>query len=218
MFQTQTINVENYPPLQALFWEQPPESGNIERFVARGGNRLGGALSDLTLIHPAAVISSSQDLGWQNIRVLHMRHTYREMDVPPLENHCMILPLGQLDPQLAVSASIAGYDFDRRLGPGEIAIIPAGVSSHWRRPNSGSQETLQIYLHPQFVQKTAEMVDLNHGQISIEPQLGIKDERLSYIALSLLYELKEENVVGRFYADSVASVLAIQLIRRYSCL
>ncbi len=33
--------------------------------------------------------------------------------------------------------------------------------------------------------------------------------------MSLLYELREENVEGRLYADSIASVLAIQLLRRY---
>ena len=54
--------------------------------------------------------------------------------------------------------------------------------------------------------------------MGIEPQIAVKDEQLSHMAMSLLYELKAENVVGRFYADSVASVLAIQLVRRYSCL
>jgi hypothetical protein len=35
---------------------------------------------------------------------------------------------------------------------------------------------------------------------------------------ALIYELKEGNLEGRLYADSVASVLAMQLARRYSCL
>jgi AraC family transcriptional regulator len=218
MFQTQTINVEGYSPFEALFWDDPPQSSKAEMLGDRRGNRFGGSMNDLSQIHPEAVITSSQDLGWQNIRVLHMRHANREMEVPPLESHCVILSLGPLDPRLCASASIDGYDVDRRINPGEIAIIPAGVPSHWRWHNDRPRETLHIYLHPQFVQKTAARCDLNHGQLAIEPQLGVRDEQLSYLAMSLFYELKEENVVGRLYADSVASVMAMQLVRRYSCL
>src|SRR5258708_17647286 len=54
--------------------------------------------------------------------------------------------------------------------------------------------------------------------MAIEPQFAVKDEQLSHMAMSLLCELKAENIVGRFYADSVAPVLAIQLVRRYGCL
>jgi AraC family transcriptional regulator len=218
MFHTQTINGERYSPFVGQFWEGPPQSSKLKLFGGRTGDRLRGILSDLSQIHPEAVITSSQDLGWQNIRVLHMRHTGREMEVPPLENHCMILSLGPHGPQPGASASIDGYDCGPRLSPGEIAIIPAGVPSRWRWHSGRSRETLHIYLHPEFVRKTAEMCDLNHGRVAIEPQLGIRDEQLSYLAMSLLYEMKEENVVGRLYADSVASVIAIQLVRRYSCL
>jgi AraC family transcriptional regulator len=218
MFQTQTINGESCSLFAGQFWEEPPQSSKVKMFGDGTGDRPGGTLSDLSQIQPEAVITSSQALGWQNIRVLHMRHTNREMEVPSLESHCMILWLGPHGPQPSASASIDGCDFGRRLSPGEIAIIPAGVPLRWRWHSGRSQETLHIYLHPRFVQRTAQMCDLNHGQIAIEPQLGVRDEQLSYLAMSLLYEMKEENVVGRLYADSMASVIAIQLVRRYSCL
>jgi AraC family transcriptional regulator len=184
----------------------------------RMGNRFGCLLSDLSQFHAEAVITSSQDLGWQNIRVLHLHHTNRELEMPAFVNHCLILSLGPLEARSCATVSIDDYDLERRLSPGEIAIIPAGVSSRWRWDNSRPREGLHIYLDPQFVQKTAEACELNHGQIAIEPQLGVRDEQLSYLAMSLLYEMKEENVVGRLYADSVAFVVAMQLIRRYSCL
>jgi len=218
MFQTQTINGESCSPFAGQFWERPPQGSKVKMFGGRTEDRLREPLSDLSQIHPEAVITSSQHLGWQNIRVLHMRHTNREMEVPPLENHCMILSLGPHAPQPSASVNINGYNIERCLSPGEIAIIPAGVPSHWLWHSGRSQETLHIYLRPGFVEKTAEMCDLNHGQIAIEPQLGVRDEQLGYLAMSLLYEVKEENVVGRLYADSVASVIAIQLVRRYGCL
>jgi AraC family transcriptional regulator len=218
MFRTQTINDESCALFAGQFWEELPQSSKVKMFGDRTGDRLRGAVSDLSQVYPEAVITSSQALGWQNIRVLHMRHTNREMEIPPLESHCMIVSLGPHGPKLSASASIDRYDFGRRLSPGEIAIIPAGVPAYWRWHTGRSQETLHIYLLPGFVQKAAETCDLNHGQIAIEPQLGVRDEQLSHLAMSLLYEMKEENVVGRLYADSVASVIAIQLARRYSCL
>jgi AraC family transcriptional regulator len=215
MFQMQTINTESYSLLAGLPWGQPPQRRNVEKDGFRRGNRSGASLSDLSMVHPETVVASSQDLGWHNIRVLQVCHSYGDMDVPPLENHCMIV---QLEPSLHVSASIGGHDFDGSLSWGDIAIIPAGAHSRWRWHNSNSHDALHIYLHPLFLQKTTEMCDLNQAEIAIGPQLALRDEQLSHIAMSLLCELKEENVMGSLYAGSVASLLAMQLVRRYSSL
>jgi AraC family transcriptional regulator len=92
------------------------------------------------------------------------------------------------------------------------------MSSRWSWADSRPHEMLHVYLEPNFVKKTAETCDLNYDQMAIEPQIAVRDEQLSHMAMSLLCELNAENIVGRLYADSVASAFAIQLIRRYSCL
>ena len=195
MFHEQAIMAANCALLAGLFREE---------------------LSDLSQLQPEAVIASSRDLGWHSIRVLQVRYPNREVEVPPLENHCVILSLGPLDAPLWAWAGIEGGGLDRSLSPGELAIVPAGMPSRWRagRP----QEALHLYLSPQFVQQTAELCHLNHGRITIEPQIGIKDEHLSSLAMSLFSELKEENAAGELYADSVAFVIALQLVRRYASL
>jgi AraC family transcriptional regulator len=213
MLQTQAANNETLPPLDGSVWDEGPKWNQVAKFGSREGTRSRAAIRDLSLVHPQAIIASSEELGWYNIRVLQVYHGYAEMDVPPLEHHCVIVPL---ESSLHLSASIGGHDFERSLSTGDIAIIPAGMASHWRCHNSIPGDALHIYLHPQFVQKTAEMSELNHGPVVIEPALGIRDDQLSHIAMSLLCELKEENVVGRLYANSVASLLAMQLVRRYS--
>lgn len=214
MYQMQTTVAASYPPLAGLSRKRHPVKTSVESLSYRE-NRPGVSLSDLSAVYPEAVLASSKDLGWHDIRVLHVRNEYGDIDVPPLENHCVIV---QLEPSVYVRAKINGQDFENFLSPGDIAIIPAGVASHWRWRDSRPHETLHIYLEPNFVHKVAESCDLNHDQMAIEPQIAVRDEQLSHMAMSLLYELKAENVVGRLYADSVASVLAIQLVRRYSCL
>jgi AraC family transcriptional regulator len=215
MFQMQTINAESHLPLTGLPWEQPLQVNELDMLGSRTANRLRTALCDLSVIYPETVIASSENLGWHNIRVLQVYHGYGDMDVPPLENHVLIVQLGSSS---QVSLSIDEQNFEGALEPGDITIIPAGKRSQWRWSNSTSQNSLHIYLHPQFVQKTAELCDLDYGQIVVEPHFAVKDEQLTHMAMSLLCELREENIAGRLYADSLAALLAMQLIRRYGCL
>lgn len=213
MYQIQTINAVSYPPLAGLPKRYSKKTTVQPRKYRE--YRREASVSDLSELYPEAVLASSKELGWQNVRVLQVRNQYGDVEIPPLENHCVIV---QLEPSVYAAANINGQDFYNFLSPGDISIIPAGVSSHWRWRDSKPHETLHIYLEPNFVQRTAESCDLNHDQMAIEPQIAIRDEQLSHMAMSLLYELRAENVIGRLYADSVASVLAIQLVRRYSCL
>ncbi|HJX92099.1 MAG TPA: AraC family transcriptional regulator [Pyrinomonadaceae bacterium] len=171
------------------------------------------AVSDLSVIYPEAVVASSQELGWQNLRALEMRHTTWEWTTPPLENHCIIIQLG---PSVDVTAEIGDQSFEQSLEPGAITIVPAGMAIDWRQWNDEPGEALHLYLDPQFLRTTAASIDVQYNQISIAPQFGIRDEHIHHIGMSLHHELKDANVVGRLYADSLAKVLAMQLVRRYS--
>ncbi len=171
------------------------------------------AVSDLSVIYPEAVVASSQELGWQNLRALEMRHTISEWTTPPLENHCIIIQLG---PSVDATVEIGDQSFEQSLEPGVITIVPAGMSMDWRQGDDKPSEALHLYLDPQFLRTTAASLDVDYRQISIAPQFGIRDEHIHHIGMSLHHELKDANVVGRLYADSLAKVLAMQLVRRYS--
>ena len=171
------------------------------------------AVSDLSVIYPEAVVASSQELGWQNLRALEMRQTISEWTMPPLENHCIIIQLG---PSVDATVEIGDQSFEQSLEPGAITIVPAGMSMDWRQGDDKPSEALHLYLDPQFLRTTAESIDVDYSQISIAPQFGIRDEHIHHIGMSLHHELKDANVVGGLYADSLAKVLAMQLVRRYS--
>src|SRR5262249_5308814 len=192
-----------------------PATGRTARFGGR--KRLAIAptvVSDLSSIYPEAVMASSQPLGWQNLRALEMRQTISEWTMPPLENHCIVVQLG---PAVNVTARIGDESFEQSLEPGAITIVPAGLSVDWRQEDAPSH-TLHLYLDPQFLRATAASIDVDYSQVSIAPQFGIRDEQIHHIGMSLGHELKDSNVIGRLYADSLAKVLAMQLVRRYSYL
>lgn len=171
-------------------------------------------VSDLSVIYPEAVVTSSEPLGWQNLRAIQM-NLKSEWTMPPLENHCIIVQLG---PPVAVSAQIDQSPFSQTLQPGQIVVIPAGKSLQWRQEDNDGNDTLHLYLHPHFIRTTAETIDVDATQILIKEQFGVRDEHIQHSALSLLCELMEANVIGRIYADSLAQLLAMQLVRRYSYL
>jgi AraC family transcriptional regulator len=172
------------------------------------------AVSDLSVIYPEAVVASSQELGWQNLRALEMRQTISGWTIPPLENHCIVVQLG---PSVDVTARIGDENFEQSLEAGAITIVPAGLSVDWQQEDTPSH-TLHLYLDPQFLRTTAESIDVDYSQVSIAPQFAIRDEHIHHIGMSLRHELKDSNVIGRLYADSLAKVLAMQLVRRYSYL
>jgi len=210
----QPIHAGSYPPFAGLPGKQYPQKPSVAKYGYRDhGSRI--STSDLSGVNPEAIVASSRDLGWRDIRVLHVRSEDVDMEAPPLDSHCVIV---QLSASGYATATINGTKFDCLLCPGDVSIVPAGTSSRWRWADNGPHEMLHIYIDPNFMKKTADACVLNHDQMAIEPQVAVRDEQLSHIAMSLLCELKAENIVGRLYADSVASAFAIQLIRRYSCL
>jgi len=181
--------------------------------TSKGKSSLPVVVSDLSAIYADALVASSEPLGWQNLRALEMRHTTSEWTMPPLENHCIIIQLG---PAVDASVQIGEFRFERTLQPGDIIIVPADTGLDWRQVDADSNHMLHLYLHPTFLRKVAESMNVDHSQLSIESQFGITDEHIHHIAMSLHYELKDWNVIGQLYADSLAKVLAMQLVRRYS--
>src|SRR5262245_12055108 len=177
--------------------------------------KLNVPVSDLSLVYPEMVVASSISLGWQNVHALEVQHTTSEWTIPPLENHCIMVQLG---PAVDVSASIGGESFTRSLKPGDCIIVPAGMPLRWHQLQAMPNRMLLLYLHPNFLRNTAESIDVDYAQISIAPQFGIRDEHIRHVGLSLHCELKQSNAIGRLYADSLAQVLAMQLVRRYSYL
>ncbi len=173
------------------------------------------AVRDLSFVSADAIVASSQTYGWQNLQAVELRHETSEWTMPPLDNHCIIVQLG---PAIAVSAHMGDCSFEQTLETGDIVIVPAELPLHWRQQDNAANHTLHLYLHPGFLRTTAEDIDLDYSQISIAPQFGITDEHIHHIAMSLHCELQESNIVGRIYADSLAKVLAMQLVRRYSYL
>src|SRR6478672_4820515 len=177
----------------------PPLCKRVEREMDQGLVRQSDA--DLSLLCPRAVVRSSDDIGWQNVRAIHFRDGFEELIVAASDEHCMALNLGA---PFFMNVYPGKRRFEGELLSGEIAIIPAGSS--WACRSEGSQQhtVLFLYLRPLFVRSAAAGFVFSQKEIVLTPQIGFRDRHICHVAMSLLHELNEMNVVGRLYADSLA--------------
>jgi AraC family transcriptional regulator len=138
-----------------------------------------------------------------------------EVVVPASESHCLVLNLGR---PLYLNAHFGKRNFAGKVCAGEVAIIPAGSSWACRSQSSHLRNILLLYLRPLFVRSAVTELNFSYKEIALTPQIGFRNKHIRHVAMSLLHELNEANVVGRLYADSLAIALAMQLVRRYSSL
>jgi AraC family transcriptional regulator len=171
--------------------------------------------SDLAMLYPDAIVTSSDAFGWQHVRAIHLQHSLGELILPPSDNHCLMLNLGA---PLHLKTHFGKRSFQGKVRAGEVAIIPAGLSWSCQSQSPRLQNTLLLYLRPLFVRSAVAEFNFSYKGIALTPQIGFKEMHIRHVAMSLLHELNEANVLGRLYADSLAIGLAMQFVRCYSSL
>lgn len=199
----QTAIAANYQPLAATCVKP------LSKPVSHTGN-------DLSVLYPESLLKSSDATGWQNVRAIHFRHSSNEVAIPASDDHCIVLNLGAAP--FFTHVYPGKRRFEGQIRPGEVALIPAGSSWTCRSEGTDLPSMLLLYLRPLFVRSAARELNFSHNGIGLTPQIGFRDKHICHVAMSLLHELNEGNVVGRLYADSLAQGLAIQLVRCYSSL
>jgi AraC family transcriptional regulator len=168
----------------------------------------------VSVSHSEAVVASSDNLSWQNVRVLHLQRSFGELRVPAADKHCLVLNLSAC---VTLSAQVNKRHFEGDLRTNEVAIMPAGSSWSFRSSDSRI-DVLLLFLRPLFVRNVVNDFDSSFKDLELTPQIGIQSQHIRHIALSLLSELSEANVMSRLYADSLAVGLAMQVARHYSYL
>ena len=168
----------------------------------------------VSVSHSEAVVASSDNLSWQNVRILHLQRSFGELRVPATDKHCLVLNLSTC---VTLSAEVTKRHFEGALRTNEVAIMPAGSS--WSLCSNNSRiDVLLLFLRPLFVRNAVKDFDSSFKDLELTPQIGIQSQHIRHIALSLLSELSEANVMSRLYADSLAVGLAMQVARHYSYL
>ncbi len=164
---------------------------------------------------PSRVLSSA-GLGWSGIEVARFIG-YDKLSVPPLPKHHAIIHLNRRP--LGLTQRLDGRLREERVHRGEVAIIPAGPSWKWGFRGETDSDLLPLCLEDAFLREVARSVEVDPEGMEIVPLLGERDPRIEQIGLLLKEEIEAEGLLGgRLYAESLATALAISLIRDHSSL
>lgn len=159
------------------------------------------------------VVTSSDGLSWQNVRLLHVQHSFDELPEQLSDHLCIVLNLGM---PLTLTARFSKHHYEGQVRTGELAIVPPGTEWSFEEEHSPIRNILLLFLRPLFVRSAVKDFDPSFKYIELTPQIGIQCQNIRLLAMSLLGELKEANLAGRLYADSIATALAMQVARQYS--
>jgi AraC family transcriptional regulator len=197
----------------------PGPTSNSNGWTTRRGREreptLCSASETLTRLYPKAVVGSSESLAWRDICLVHMRHSLNEVVIPASDHHCLVVNLGA---PLQLSLGFDRRNLRGKVHAGEVAIIPARTAWSYESREPVVRNVLLLFLRPLIVRSVVERFDFARKDLAVTPQLGFRSKQIRHITMSLLCELNQTNVVGRFCADSMATSLALLLIRHYSSL
>ena len=96
---------------------------------------------------------------------------------------------------------------------GDIDIVPEKISSRWEMKEADT--ALIVRLSPGLLRWVADECGL-HGPVEIRSQFRLRDPQIEHIGWALLAEVQRGYPNGRLYLDSLATALAVQLVRNYS--
>jgi AraC family transcriptional regulator len=163
---------------------------------------------DVPLEH---IVQSSSGKGWRGVDIAEIIHPLDDFALPPISRHVLVV---HLSAPAVVSERRAGRH--AHLGPGGLVILPAGAPSAWHLEHKGEVRHLHLYLAPAWLQQMAAEADLQADSIELIPTIGDHDPQIEALALAFLAELRVDGLGSKLYRDSLATLLAIHLLRRHS--
>jgi len=171
------------------------------------------AIPDPTVIEGRfpAPLKSSRPRGWSGIVV----ERYRANDVDVVAQSSAALVTIHLGPAVTVEQTRCNKDDRRRFTKGDVTVTQPGKSKRWQ--HRGQADFVAVWIAPALIRSTAAAAgEIRPERIKLRGNFGIQDPQIEQIGLSLLSELEEEGFGSRVYAESMASALAVHLLRRYS--
>jgi AraC family transcriptional regulator len=105
---------------------------------------------------------------------------------------------------------------------GDLFLTPGAGAPYALRWMSLSPEPIQtLHLHLNqhlFVQTVEELADRDPARLTVQDRSGFQDPLLSQLGLALQREVSHPLTADRLYADTVAQMMVVHLLRHYATL
>jgi AraC family transcriptional regulator len=98
---------------------------------------------------------------------------------------------------------------------GDIDIVPAGVPARWEMKETDT--ALVLALAPALINRIAEASGRDEANgVEVRSRFQIRDPQIEHIGLALKADVEQGYPGGTLYMDSMATALAVRLLRRHS--
>jgi AraC family transcriptional regulator len=175
-----------------------------------GDGAPGGPLAALRKIIPFEAAAASDRLGWVGLEAARYRAAPAAELNPPAITHDRLVLFSRPPEQLDLV--YGGVKRHRPPPAGSVAVVPAGIPARWRW--SGCFDWLHISLEPGLVGRVgAEEFGLDPARLTIPPLDGLDVPELRATMWAVDAELKCGGAGGKLASESLANLLAVQLIR-----
>ncbi|HEY6187290.1 MAG TPA: AraC family transcriptional regulator [Pyrinomonadaceae bacterium] len=150
--------------------------------------------------------------SWEGIRLEHYR--LREGDLPEHSHRDHLIMFSLKGGCQGVIRTASGFEASGEAD-GSVCVIPSGQP--FRARITGDSEQLAIYLEPSLVLRAADEPRAGAGRaVEVIEGCAPSDPVVKSVGMALLAELESEAPGGRLYAESLANVLAVHLLRHYT--
>jgi AraC family transcriptional regulator len=152
----------------------------------------------------------SKPQAWHGITV--EQHCQPPFEIP---EHCLPQHLIAIQTGLPIKVEnlVRGRFYSGYSIRGDLSVLPAHVPN-WERWY-GIAEYIALRLEPELVVKATEQ-SLEANRLELVSHLRVRDPLMQHIGLALVAEVKSGGAMGRLYAESMATLLAVHLLRHYS--
>lgn len=169
--------------------------------------------------HPpatSALLASSAGLGWSTISAELRSHGVGETSSSVLQDVEVCLVVAGNDDGLVCRTGAGTYQ-ETIPQTGTIWLSPAGVGSSERSITAPVPQTLHLYLPAALFERLKDELGLSVDAPahSIKYEMGIRDEVIEHIGLSILAELTGKTAASRMYVKAASLTLAARLLQRY---
>ncbi len=170
-------------------------------------------ISSHQIVCSSKPLFSSQTHGWDNILVEEFHHPAGEGRMLYPNDHVICMSLAPRPVRLRQIQGDKSYT--GLYGKGDFCITPAEAPffARWE----SDDRLLQIRIASRFIEQVAgEALAMNPDRLEVIPEFRTRDPQLESLVMLLLAELKQNNLGGRLYVESLTNVLVVQLLRQYS--
>jgi AraC family transcriptional regulator len=193
--------------LQMKDLETNPHTERVERSHESAAKPV-----EFASVKPENVRLSSRGLGWRPLN-FERREAAPDSDCLPAGSteHLVFVNLAPGHVQRQAEGTL----IEQQLVPGSVAVQPGGQSVCWSWDTRLSFSVMS--LEPAFLDRVAkEVFDLDPDDYQLLVSAREQDPVVSNIAGVLAREVVRAEVGGKLYAESLANILAVHLLRNYS--